>query len=84
MQSWFPTLPWTLPPTLWFVSIFLSFLKSLLNFCYNITSVVYVLFACGILTPLTGMGPAPLPPLEGEVLTTEPLGKPHQYLSERV
>ena len=55
-----------------------------MNFCYNITYVVYVLFACGILTPLTRMGPAPLPPLEVEVLTTEPLGKPHQYLSERV
>lgn len=74
---------WTLPRTLWFVSIFLSFLKFLLNFCYHITSVACVLFACGILTPLIRMGPAPLPPLDGEALTTEPLGKPHQYLSER-
>ena len=51
--------------------------KSLLNSLQYCLCFMFWLFgrkACGILTPLLGIKPAP-PALEGEVFTTGPLGK---------
>ena len=58
------------------------FLKSLLNFLQYCFCFMFWFFgpeACGILAPRPGIGPAP-PTLEGEVLTTGPLGKSPSHI----